>query len=88
MSKASKFVIIFPTALLALGLYVLLHETGNLIVMLYAGTQITDFSVLTAHVSAAAAVLCGIGVFLLIRKGIAANYFTILKNENDKKNNS
>lgn len=31
--------------------YILVHETGHLIVMLSAGAQIDDFSILTAHVS-------------------------------------
>lgn len=33
-------------------LYILLHETGHMIVMLSAGAKITSFSILTAHVSA------------------------------------
>ena len=40
------------SALMVLFLYILLHECGHLIVMLSAGATITDFSVLTAHVSA------------------------------------
>ena len=33
-------------------LYILLHETGHMIVMLSAGAKVTSFSILTAHVSA------------------------------------
>ena len=33
-------------------LYILLHETGHLIVMLFAGATIDDFSIIGAHVSA------------------------------------
>lgn len=38
--------------LIASFLYILLHESGHLIVMLSAGATITDFSIITAHVSA------------------------------------
>ena len=40
------------SVLIILPLYILLHECGHLIVMLSAGATITDFSILTAHVSA------------------------------------
>ena len=39
------------SVLLILFLYILIHETGNLIVMLCAGDRITSFSILSAHVS-------------------------------------
>lgn len=40
------------SVLIVLPLYILLHECGHLIVMLSAGATITDFSIMTAHVSA------------------------------------
>lgn len=50
--KAKKVVYLLLSSLIALFLYVLLHELGHVIVMLSAGATITDFSILTAHVSA------------------------------------
>lgn len=50
--KAKNIIYACISALLALLLYILLHELGHMIVMLYAGAAITDFSILTAHVSA------------------------------------
>lgn len=43
---------ILLSAVIAIILYTLLHEVGHMIVMLSAGATITDFSILTAHVSA------------------------------------
>ena len=43
---------IFLSAGIAAFLYVFLHESGHMIVMLSAGAAIADFSILTAHVSA------------------------------------
>lgn len=40
------------SGLLMLVIYIFLHELGHLIVMLSAGATITEFSILTAHVSA------------------------------------
>ena len=37
---------------IAIILYILFHEFGHMIVMLSVGATITDFSILTAHVSA------------------------------------
>lgn len=50
--KFKKIVYLLLSLLIVLFLYVLLHEFGHLIVMLCAGAKITDFSILTAHVSA------------------------------------
>lgn len=50
--KAKKVLYLLLSALITLFLYILLHELGHLIVMLTAGATITDFSILTAHVSA------------------------------------
>ncbi len=53
MQKKMKVVAyLMLSVLIALPLYILLHECGHLIVMLSAGATITDFSILTAHVSA------------------------------------
>lgn len=52
-NKAKKAAYLLASFLIALLLYILLHESGHLIVMLSAGAAITDFSILTAHVSAA-----------------------------------
>ena len=49
--KAKKAVCVFISVLLVILLYVILHEGGHMIVMLSAGATITDFSILTAHVS-------------------------------------
>jgi len=42
----------FLAALISVFLYILLHECGHLIVMLSVGSTITEFSILSAHVSA------------------------------------
>lgn len=53
MQRKTKVVVYFMlSVLISLPLYTLLHECGHLIVMLSAGATITDFSILTAHVSA------------------------------------
>ncbi len=41
------------SAMTAIVGYIFFHELGHLIVMVYAGAEICDFSILTAHVSAA-----------------------------------
>ena len=51
-SRTKKIAYILASLLIILFLYILLHEAGHLIVMLSAGATITDFSILTAHVSA------------------------------------
>ena len=51
MKKIKFIALLLLSALLALILYIILHETGHLIVMLSAGARITDFSILHAHVS-------------------------------------
>ena len=51
MDKVKKVLYVFASALLAIFLYIILHEGGHMIVMLSAGATITDFSILTAHVS-------------------------------------
>ena len=50
-NKVKKVLYVFASALLAIFLYIILHEGGHMIVMLSAGATITDFSILTAHVS-------------------------------------
>lgn len=50
--KVKDFLLILSSALLALVIYILLHELGHLIVMVSAGATINDFSIITAHVSA------------------------------------
>lgn len=47
-----KILLLLASAVLALILYIALHELGHLIVMVSAGATIDDFSILTAHVSA------------------------------------
>ena len=39
------------SALMTMILYIFLHECGHMIVMLAAGSRITEFSILTAHVT-------------------------------------
>ena len=51
MDKVKKVLYVFASALLSIILYIILHEGGHMIVMLSAGATITDFSILTAHVS-------------------------------------
>lgn len=51
-NKAKKLLLLLAAAALMLVVYILLHELGHLIVMLSAGATITDFSIVTAHVSA------------------------------------
>lgn len=41
------------SAMIAIVGYIFFHELGHMIVMLSAGAEICDFSILTAHVSAA-----------------------------------
>ena len=50
-NKVKKVLYVFESALLSIFLYIILHEGGHMIVMLSAGATITDFSILTAHVS-------------------------------------
>lgn len=50
--KTKNFLLVFASAVLALIIYILLHELGHLIVMVSAGATINDFSIVTAHVSA------------------------------------
>ena len=50
-NKVKKVLYVFASVLLAIFLYIILHEGGHMIVMLSAGATITDFSILTAHVS-------------------------------------
>ena len=50
--KIKKVMLVFPAAALTIVIYIFLHEMGHLIVMVSAGATITDFSILTAHVSA------------------------------------
>lgn len=49
--KASKIRLLLASGVLVLFIYILLHELGHLIVMLSAGATITEFSIVTAHVS-------------------------------------
>ena len=50
--KLTKLAYVFFAFGIGALLYILIHETGHLIVMLSAGATIDDFSILTAHVSA------------------------------------
>lgn len=50
--KIKKLLLVFAAAALSIVIYIFLHEMGHLIVMVSAGATITDFSILTAHVSA------------------------------------
>ena len=50
--KLKKLAYVFFAFGIGALLYILIHETGHLIVMLSAGAVIDDFSILTAHVSA------------------------------------
>ena len=50
--KIKKLLLVFAAAALTIVIYIFLHEMGHLIVMVSAGATITDFSILTAHVSA------------------------------------
>ena len=52
MNSVKKVSYILISLLITWFLYILLHELGHLIVLLYAGAKITDFSIFTAHVSA------------------------------------
>lgn len=52
MKKKRKVFLIPAAGLAAVFLYVLLHETGHLIVILSAGGTVTEFSIITAHVTA------------------------------------
>lgn len=51
MNKLKKIGYLLLSAVLAVFLYVLLHEFGHSIVMLSAGATVTEFSIVTAHVS-------------------------------------
>lgn len=50
-NKLNKLVYLFFSFGIGTLAYILVHETGHLIVMLLAGAEIDDFSILTAHVS-------------------------------------
>lgn len=50
--KAKNFLLLLVSVVLALVIYILLHELGHLIVMVSAGATIDNFSIVTAHVSA------------------------------------
>lgn len=51
-SKSKNTAYLLLSLLVSLLSYIIIHETGHLIVMLSAGAKITEFSILTAHVSA------------------------------------
>ena len=55
MDKRNRFkkvtLLIPSSALLCLFLYIILHETGHAIVLRAVGADITEFSILSAHVS-------------------------------------
>ena len=50
-NKLQKLAYLFFSFGIGVIYYILVHEMGHLIVMLSAGAKITDFSVLTSHVS-------------------------------------
>ncbi|MDO5152127.1 MAG: hypothetical protein Q4D50_02060 [Eubacteriales bacterium] len=49
--KAPKIGFILLAGLITVFLYILLHELGHTVVMLSAGATITEFSIISAHVS-------------------------------------
>lgn len=50
--KIIRFIaMLLLSALASLLIYIILHETGHMIVMLSAGARITEFSILHAHVA-------------------------------------
>lgn len=52
MKQRMKIILsILASAMFTLFLYIVLHETGHMIVMLSAGARITEFSIFGAHVS-------------------------------------
>ena len=52
MQKKVKFILtMFASAILTVFIYIVLHETGHMIVMLSAGARITEFSIFGAHIS-------------------------------------
>ncbi len=52
VNKVKKTLYLLISLLIGLLLYIFLHELGHLIVMLYAGAKIIDFSIVTTHVTA------------------------------------
>lgn len=50
-NNVKKICILMLSVLIAIPLYIILHEFGHTIVILSAGGKITEFSILTAHVS-------------------------------------
>lgn len=67
--KAKRTVYLLASLLIVLFLYILLHESGHLIVMLSAGATIMDFSILTAHVSAVGGNYCNLSELWLHANG-------------------
>lgn len=51
--KLKKILNVLLAFMVALVVYIVLHEFGHMIVMLSAGAKITEFSILTAHVTSA-----------------------------------
>lgn len=80
MSKKVKSIgYILLSAAIGVCLYILFYEFGHMIVMLSVGATITDFSIVTAHVSAAAVVLMGMGIVLMIKKRVIHNFVEEIK---------
>ena len=50
-NKNKRIVVLLLSILITIPLYILLHELGHTIVILSAGGEITEFSIVTAHVS-------------------------------------
>lgn len=50
-TRLQKISYVLLATLIELVLYIFIHECGHMIVMLFAGASITEFSILTAHVS-------------------------------------
>lgn len=77
--KIKRIGYILLSAGITVFLYILFHESGHTMVMLSVRATITDFSIFTAHVSAAAAVLIGISIVLMIKKRVIHNFIEEIK---------
>lgn len=78
---------VLASAGIAVVLYILLHELGHGIVMLSAGATITDFSILTAHITAAGGVYTDLSAMWLNANGavlpiLAAYLYLVCYNPN------
>ncbi len=88
-NKTKKAVCVFTSVLLVILLYIILHEAGHLIVMLSVGATITDFSILTAHVSGVGGNYTNVSDLWLhangaLLPGIVSFIYMLLYNKNSK----